>query len=137
MQLARLCAVLALLGSFGSALAQDQVPVERRRSAAATVLRDAIAGGVLGSGVAGGIIFYEMGVDGREDYDWERTLAWGAAIGFGAGLLWGLIDAASEPDHAKPARASPPVRDGQSMSLDLRRRDQSRVQEFPLVVRRF
>jgi hypothetical protein len=30
-----------------------------------------------------------------------------------------------------------PVRDGQSMSLDVRRRDQSGVQRFPLVLRRF
>jgi hypothetical protein len=135
MRLAKVCAVLALLGTGGGAIAQEYVPVERRRSRAATVLRDTVAGGVLGSAVAGGIILYNMGIEDDDDYDWERTLAWGAVIGLGAGLVWGVVDAASGPTYGMASRS--PVRDGQSMSLDVRRRDQSGVQRFPLVLRRF
>ena len=86
--------MVALLGTAESALAQDHVR-EGRRSPAEIVLRDTLTGGVLGSGVAGGIIFYWMGVKNDDSYDWQRTLAWGAAIGLGAGLLFGIIDAAT------------------------------------------
>lgn len=134
MAIVRAFAALALLG-YGSALAQDYVTVERRRSPAATVLRDTIAGGLVGSAVAGGIILYEMGIEDDDDYDWERTLAWGAVIGLGAGLIWGIVDATSGPDYATIARA--PVRDGQSMSLDVRRRDQSGREVFPVLGARF
>jgi hypothetical protein len=109
------------------------VRVERRRSTAGIVLRDTLAGGVLGSAVAGGIILYEMGVNDNDDYNWERTLAWGAVIGLGAGLVWGIVDATSEPDYAMIASKAP-VRDGLSRSL---KRDGSAVQRFPLVVKRF
>jgi hypothetical protein len=135
MQLPKLLAVVALLGTAGSALAQDYVRVERRRSTAGIVLRDTIAGGVLGSAVAGGIILYEMGANDNDDYNWERTLAWGAVIGLGAGLVWGIVDATSEPDVVARITPRAPVRDGQSLSLA--RRDQSGVQRFPLVVKRF
>jgi hypothetical protein len=133
MRYAKLLAVVALLGTAGSALAQDYVRVERRRSTAGIVLRDTLAGGVLGSAVSGGIILYQMGINDKSDYDWGRTLAWGAVIGLGAGLVWGIVDAASEPAYAamKPVA----VRDGLSLSLD--RRDQSGVQRFPLLVKRF
>jgi hypothetical protein len=134
MRLAKACAVIALLGTAGSALAQD-VKVERRSSPAGTVLRDMIAFGVLGSAVAGGVIFYNMGIEDKEDYDWGRTLAWGAVIGVGVGLVWGIVDAATGPTYAMSSRN--PVRDGQSMSLDVRSRDQSRMQQFPLMLRRF
>jgi hypothetical protein len=129
-----LVAALALLG-YGSALAQDYVTVERRRSPAATVLRDTVAGGLVGSAVAGGIILYEMGIEDNDDYNWERTLAWGAVIGLGAGLIWGIVDATSGPDYATISRG--PVRDGQSMSLDVRRRDQSGREVFPVLGGRF
>ena len=135
MRLVKLCAVVALLGVAGSAFAQDYVRVERRRSSAGIVLRDTIAGGLVGSAVAGGIILYNMGIEDEEDYNWERTLAWGAVIGLGAGLIWGIVDAASAPDVVATRRL--PVRDGQSMSLDVRRRDQSGKEVFPLLVRRF
>jgi hypothetical protein len=135
MRFAKLCAVIALLGTAGSALAQEYVAVERRRSTAGIILRDTLAGGVLGSAVAGGIILYEMGIEDNDDYDWGETLAWGAIIGAGAGLVFGIVDAASGPDVAMIARS--PVRDGHSMSLDVRRRDQSGVQRFPLLLRRF
>jgi hypothetical protein len=134
MRFAKLLAALALLGTAGSALAQDYVRVERRRSTAGIVLRDTLAGGVLGSAVAGGIILYEMGVNDNDDYNWERTLAWGAVIGLGAGLVWGIVDATSEPDYAMIVPKAP-VRDG--LSLSLARRDGSGVQRFPLVVKRF
>jgi hypothetical protein len=136
MRLARICAAIALLGVAGRSRAQDPASPERHPRAG-MVLRDTVAGGVLGCGVAGAIIFYEMGIQDREDYGWERTLAWGAAIGLGAGLVWGLVAAARAPGPPTTVRARAPVRDGQSMSLDLRRRDQSGVQEFTLVRRRF
>jgi hypothetical protein len=134
MRYAKLFAVVALLGTAGSALAQDYVRVERRRSTAGIVLRDTLAGGVLGSAVAGGIILYEMGINDNEDYNWERTLAWGAIIGLGTGLVFGIVDAADEPAAYGMARKVP-VRDGLSTSLG--RRDQSGVQRFPLLVKRF
>lgn len=134
MRFAKLLAVVALLGTAGTALAQDYVRVERRRSTAGIILRDTLAGGVLGSAVAGGIILYEMGIDDNDDYDWERTLAWGAVIGLGAGLIFGIVDAADEPAvYGMVKRA--PMRDGLSTSLG--RKDQSGVQRFPLLVRRF
>lgn len=135
MRLAKLCAVLAFFGTTGSALAQEYVRVERRRSSAGIVLRDTIAGALVGSAVAGGIILYNMGIEDDEDYDWERTLAWGAVIGLGAGLVWGIVDAATAPDYARVART--PVRDGLSMSLDVRRKDQSGRELVPLLMRRF
>jgi hypothetical protein len=135
MRIAKLFAVLALLGTAGSAFAQDYVRVERRRSSAGVVLRDTVAGGLLGSAVAGGIILYNMGIEDEEDYNWERTLAWGAVIGLGAGLVWGIVDAASGPGYARISRA--PVRDGMSMSLDVRTKDQSGRELFPVLMRRF
>ncbi len=136
MRFAKLIAALASLGMTGSALAQDYVRVERQRSSAGVVLRDTIAGGLVGSAVAGGIILYNMQIQDKEDYDWGRTLAWGAVLGLGAGLVLGLVDAASTPSYAMISRTLP-VRDGLSMSLDLRRSDQSGRELFPLVVRRF
>jgi len=99
------------------------------------VLRDTIAGGVVGSAVAGGVILYNMGIQDKSDYDWGRTLAWGALIGLGAGLVLGVVDATSGPTYAMVPRN--PVRDGLSTSLDVRRRDQSGVQQFPVFARRF
>jgi hypothetical protein len=88
------------------------------------VLRDTVAGGVVGSAVAGGIILYNMGIQDEEDYDWGRTLAWGAIIGIGAGLAWGIVDATTGPAYAMKTPLAP-VRDGQSMSLNLRRSDRA------------
>jgi hypothetical protein len=131
-----LVVAVAILGlSASSAFAQDYVTVERRGSPAGTVLRNTIAGGLVGSAVSGGIILYEMGVNDNEDYNWERTLAWGAAIGLGAGLIWGIVDATSGPSYGRISRS--PVHDGQSMSLDVRRRDQSAREIFPVFQGRF
>jgi hypothetical protein len=136
-----LVAAVAILGlSASSALAQEYVTVERRGSTAGTVLRDTVAGGLLGSAVAGGIILWEMEVDDNDDYNWERTLAWGAAVGLGVGLIWGIVDATSGPDYATIARSPAtrsPVRDGQSMTLDVRRRDQSGREMFSVFSGRF
>jgi hypothetical protein len=131
-----LVVAVAILGlSASSAFAQDYVTVERRGSPAGTVLRNTIAGGLVGSAVSGGIILYEMGVNDNEDYNWERTLAWGAAIGLGAGLIWGIVDATSGPSYGRISRS--PVHDGQSMSLDVRRRDRSAREIFPVFQGRF
>jgi hypothetical protein len=125
----------ALLLAFGtSALAADVV-VERRTSTGGIILRDAVAGGLVGSAVSGGIILYEMGINDNEDYNWQRTLAWGSLIGLGAGLLWGVVDATTGGPVV--AMGPPPVRDGLSMSLDTRRRDQSGKEVFPLLAGRF
>jgi hypothetical protein len=126
----RVAKALALVGlcALGttSVRAQEVVRVEREPSAAGTVVKSTIAGGILGSAVAGGIILYNREVDNNSDYDWQRTLAWGAVIGLGAGLVYGIVDAASGPSYSASSRlARAPVRDGQSMTLDVRRRDQS------------
>lgn len=130
-----LAAAVALLGFSTSALAQEHVTVEKRSSPAGTVLRDTIAGGLVGSAVSGGIILYEMGINDDDDYNWRRTLAWGAVIGLGAGLVWGIVDATSGPSYAMVPRS--PVHDGLSMSLDVRRRDQSGKELFPVLAGRF
>ncbi len=137
MRIARTLVVAgALLGvGITSASAQDYVTVERHRSPAGIVLRDTVAGGVLGSAVSGGIILYNMGIQGNGSYDWQRTLAWGAVIGLGTGLVWGIVDAASGPSYAMVSRN--PVHDGQSMSLDVRARDQSGTQLFEVLRGRF
>ncbi len=125
---------IALLGlAASSASAQDYVTVERRRPAGEIILRDTVTGGVLGSAVAGGIILYNMGIQNRSDYDWGRTLAWGAVIGLGAGLIWGVVDASTGPSYSMMT----PVRDGQSMSLDVRAHDQSGTMLFPVALGRF
>lgn len=129
-----LAAVVALLGFGADALAQEYVTVEKRRSPAGTVLRDTISGGLLGAAVGGAVIGWEMGVQDNDDYNWERTLAIGAAIGLGVGLIYGIVDATTGFSmQGSPVRAH----DGLSMSLDVRRSDQSRVTQFPLVAGRF
>ncbi len=131
-----LAAVIALVGFGGRALADsdDYTTVHRHGSPASAVLRDTISGGLLGAAVSGGIIGYEMGIQNHSNYDWQRTLAYGAAIGLGVGLIWGIVDATS----GSYAMAAPlAVRDGMSTTLDLRRQDQSGRAEFPVVLGRF
>jgi hypothetical protein len=129
-------AAIALVGvGVSSAHAQDYVGVRRTASPAGIVLRDTVAGGLVGSAVAGGVILYQMGINDKSDYDWGRTLAWGAVLGLGAGLIWGVVDATTGPAYADRTIAR--AHDGQSMSLDVRRRDQSGKELFPVVMGRF
>jgi hypothetical protein len=126
---------VTLLG-FGAASADEEVVhVDRHeRSTAGIILKDTVAGGLVGSAVAGGVILYNMGIEDNDDYNWERTLAWGAIAGLGAGLLFGVIDAADEPDHYAAASRAP-VRDGYSLTMN--RKDQSNKTMMPLLSRRF
>jgi len=129
-------AVIALLGvGITSARAQDDYTVHKKASPAGVVLRDTVTGGLVGSAVSGGIILYEMGIQNKDDYDWGRTLAWGAGIGLGVGLVWGLVDATTAPSYAMVRDLH--ARDGLSTSLDVRSRDQSGKELFPLVMHRF
>lgn len=135
-----LLAVLAIaVVGLQVARADDDVYVRRHANPMGTVARDTIAGGVAGSAVAGGIILYNMGIEDDDDYDWGRTLAWGALIGAGVGLVWGIVDATTAPTYEMQAAAAAraPVRDGQSLTMDVRRRDQSRVETFSLLHKRF
>jgi hypothetical protein len=128
-----LAAVIGLVAFGASARAQDDLTVHRR-SAAGTMLRDTISGGILGAAVSGGIIGYEMGVQNHSDYNWQRTLAIGAGIGLGVGLIWGILDTTSG-NYSMTAPL--PARDGLSMSLDVRRVDQSGRAEIPIAMGRF
>jgi hypothetical protein len=131
----RILAVAVMLLGAGVARAQPGVSVEQRPSAARVLLRDAAIGLALGSAVSGAIILYEMGIDDNGDYEWEEALAWGAGAGLVAGLVWGFVD--TTWDASTYGRIAAPVRDGQSMTLDLRRRDQSQRVSVPLLRGRF
>ena len=135
MRMLRIVAAIALLGlGVTSARAQDYT-VRRRASPAGVVLRDTITGGLVGTAVGGGIILYEMGIQNRSNYDWGRTLAWGAVIGLGVGLIWGVVDATTGPSYAMVHDLH--AHDGQSMTLDVRSKDQSGTELFPLMMHRF
>lgn len=140
-RISKILAVAVVLLGFGAAQAQEQqtVVVERRTSTAGVIARDAVAGLILGSAVSGAIIGYEMGIEDNDDYDWEETLAWGAGIGLAAGLVWGIVDATTaETTYGRTAPAALDfARDGNSMTLDLRRRDQSGRVSFPVLRKRF
>jgi hypothetical protein len=85
-----------LLLGFGVAQAQERtVEVRERRNPVAIVAADTLWGGLAGGAVSGGIIGYRMGIENRNNYDWKPVLATGLAIGVGAGLLWGIVDATS------------------------------------------
>ncbi len=130
-------AVVAAIAVFGlgiaSAHAQDYT-VRRSASPAGVVLRDTITGGLVGSAVGGGIILYEMGIQNHSNYNWGRTLALGAVIGLGVGLIWGVVDATTGSyAMARDLHAH----DGQSMTLDVRSHDESGTQLFPVMMHRF
>ena len=131
-------AAIAVLGIFAtSARANDYADdytVRRSASPAGVVLRDTITGGLVGTAVGGGIILYNMGIQNNKDYDWGRTLAWGAVIGLGAGLIWGVVDATSG-NYADRTIAD--AHDGLSRSLDVAPRDQSGKAVFPVALGRF
>lgn len=133
MRSTRLLAALALLLVAVAARPQS-LAVPRRRSEIDLMLRDGITGGLMGSAVAGGLLAYNLGVQGRTGVEWGRTLAWGAGLGVAAGVVVGLLDAAIS---RKPAGPDRPVRDGLSRSLEARARDQSHTHLFPVVARRF
>jgi hypothetical protein len=129
-----LVAAIALFGiGVTSAHAQDNT-VRRSASPGSIVLRDTITGGLIGTAVGGGIILYEMGINDKSNYDWGRTLAWGAVVGLGVGLIWGVVDATTGT-YAMTNNLH--AHDGQSMSLDMRTQDQSGTQLFPMVMHRF
>jgi hypothetical protein len=128
-------AAIALMGiGVTSAHAQDYT-VHRSGSPAGVVLRDTITGGLVGTAVGGGIILYQMGINDKSNYDWGRTLAWGAVIGLGVGLIWGVVDATTGPAYADRTIAG--AHDGQSLSLDVAPRDQSGRSLFPVLMGRF
>ncbi|MFT3917134.1 MAG: hypothetical protein QM704_24525 [Anaeromyxobacteraceae bacterium] len=128
----------AILAAAGTASAQGYVAVDHRPSAAGLVLRDAVSGALVGAAVSGGVILYKMGIQDESGYDWGRTLAWGTVIGLGAGLVWGVVDATTGPTYSagRPV-VSLHATDGQSFTLDQRRRDQSRLQTFTVWQGRF
>lgn len=137
MRIAKILAAVIALVAFGTrAFAEDDyVTVRRHGSPAGTVVRDTLSGGLLGAAVSGGIIGYEMGIQNHSDYNWQRTLAIGAGIGLGVGLIWGIVDATTGPAYAMGTPV--PSHDGLSMTLDVRRADQSGLAEFPVVMGRF
>lgn len=127
-------AAIAMLGMGITAARAEEVVVQRTTSPASIVLRDTITGGLVGSAVSGGVILYEMAINDNDNYDWGRTLAWGAVIGLGVGLVWGVVDATSGT-YADHAIAD--AHDGLSTSLIVARHDQSGKAEFPVVLGRF
>lgn len=133
MRFARVVAVLALLGLAASARA-DVIEEPVHRSTAGVVLRDTVGGGLVGSAVAGGIILYNMGIQNDSNYNWGRTLAWGALVGLGAGLVLGVVDAST---GAFGMMSPTPTHDGMSSTLDLHARDQANAQIFPIVLHGF
>jgi hypothetical protein len=130
-----LMGALALV-SFGTARAQETVTVERHASPVGTVAIDTIVGALAGSAVSGVIIGYQMGIQDHSDYNWQRTLGIGAVIGAGVGLIWGIVEASSAPSYAS-APPLAPVRDGNSETLDVRKRDLSRKVTFGIFAKRF
>jgi hypothetical protein len=134
MRFLSIATLLALLAG-PAARAQDVVDLTSRPPAPYHVLiRDGVAGALLGSAVAGGLVAYNMGFEGRAGYDWGKALAWGAGIGVGAGLVLGMFEVATTRRRPIPQAL---VRDGLSRSLDARARDQSHSHLFPLLSRTF
>ena len=124
-----------LLVAAGSVARADEVVVHRSNPAG-IIARDTVTGGVVGAAVAGGIIGYQMGIQNRSNYDWGRTLAWGAGIGLAAGLVWGIVDA-STSSASYSQRTLAMAHDGQSTSLDLKIRQARGTALFPVARGRF
>jgi hypothetical protein len=127
-------AAIALAGLGVRSAHAEEATVHRSSSPAGVVLRDTITGGLVGSAVSGGVIVYEMAIKNNSSYDWGRTLAYGAVIGLGVGLIWGIVDATSG-SYADRTIAS--AHDGLSRSLDVATRDQSGSAQFPVAMGRF
>ncbi len=128
-------AAIAILAIGVTSARAEDYAVHRRASPAGVVLRDTVTGGLVGTAVGGGIILYQMGINNRSNYDWGRTLAWGAVIGLGVGLIWGVVDATTGPAYAM--RTNLHAHDGLSTSLDVRSHDQSGTTLFPVMAHRF
>jgi hypothetical protein len=94
---------------------------------------DTLWGGVAGAAVSGGIIGYRMGVQNRNNYDWAPVLGTGVAIGVGAGLLWGILDATTGPTYSL---VNGPAYDGLSFG-ETHPSDMSGIVIAPLAVGRF
>jgi len=136
MRLKALAAATALVALGSTARAEDQAVVHHANPAG-IVLRDTVTGGVLGAAVAGGIIGYNMGIQNHSDYNWQRTLAWGAGIGLAAGLVWGIVDATSASSSYAAANRLALAHDGQSRSLDVPNRQAPGEALFPVALGRF
>jgi hypothetical protein len=134
MRIAKVLVVLAALFAVGAAQAQEHVVVERHANPGGIVVRDTLGGALAGSAVSGLIIGYNMGIQNHSNYDWQRTLWIGAAIGAGVGLIWGIVDATSTgPGYASQTPLA--VRDGSSLTLD--RKDQSNQVMYGAIGHRF
>ena len=81
------------------ALPDEVVEVQSQRpSPMGTILVDTIGGGVLGAAAGGGVALYEHSQQSNNSWpNWERDLLVGGGIGLAAGLVFGLIDSASQP----------------------------------------
>ena len=78
----------------------EVVEVQSRRSTGSIIVGDAIGGMVAGAAVGGGVALYNRYVsDGKDWGNWQRDLAVGAGIGLAAGLIFGVVDAASGPSN--------------------------------------
>jgi hypothetical protein len=135
-KLRTLAAAIALVVSgVGQAQEHPMITVERRASPAGTIVGHTVGGALAGSAVSGLVIGYELGIHNNGNYDWGRTLGIGAVIGASLGLVWGIVDATSGPNHAATPLA--PVRDGWSETLDARKKDLSHQMTFGIFARRF
>ncbi len=135
MRISRVLAIVLALVASGQARA-DPLTVQRRTNPAGTVVGHTLGGALAGSAVSGLVIGYEMGIQNNGSYDWGRALGIGAAIGAGLGLIWGIVDAANAPSYAAQPPL-PPVRDGYSETLDVRKQDLSHEMKFGIFGRRF
>jgi hypothetical protein len=86
--------------SANPAFKAEVVEVQSHRNPAGVILGDTVGGAVAGAAVGGGVVLWKRYVDNSGWGDWGRTIAIGAAIGAGVGLLFGVVDAASSADRA-------------------------------------
>jgi len=124
--------VATLLLGYGTAQAQA-VEVRDRRNPVAVVATDTLWGGLAGAAVGGGIIGYRMGIQNNPGYGWGPVLATGIGIGLGAGLVLGIIDAASGPGFGM---VNGPVSDGMALR-EQRPADLSGQVAMPIKIGRF
>jgi hypothetical protein len=90
------------------AFRSDVVEVQTTgRSTGGIIVGDMLGGAVAGTAVGGGVVLYNRYVTSNGNWDnWQRNLAIGAGIGLAAGLVFGIVDAASSSnDHVTTTRA--------------------------------